>query len=112
MTEAIAENTAPIWLFTAQTANANSAAYICSFPSQKACVTAFGTWNGATLALQTLASDNSTWIPVPDSALNPFTFTTSNSQVTIGDVVLNQQIRGVLTNAGGSTNLNLTLQGI
>ncbi len=112
MTQAIAENTAPIWLFTAQTTDANSAAHIFSYPGQKATVTAFGTWGGATLALQTLASDNSTWIPVPDSALNPFTFTTSNSQATIGDVVLNQQIRGVLSNAGMTTSLNLTLQGI
>lgn len=106
------ENTAPIWLFTAQTANANGTAYIFSFPNQKATVTAFGTWGGATLALQTLAPDNSTWVPVSDSAFNPVTFTTSNSQATIGDVVLNQQIRGVLTNAGMTTSLNLTLQGI
>ena len=112
MTEAITENTAPIWLFTAQTTDANSAAHIFSYPSQKACVTAFGTWDGATIELETLAPDNSTWIPVSDSAFNIVTLSTPNSQVTIGDVVLNQQIRAVLANAGGSTSLNLTLQGI
>lgn len=103
--------TDPIWLFTAQTTSANGVAAVFSYPNKIACVTAFGTWDGATLKLQTLAPDNTTWVDVSNASGSAVTFT-ANAQTTLTSMIYSQQIRGVLSNAGDSTSLNLTLQAV
>lgn len=71
----------------------------------------FGTWGGATIVLQTLAPDNTTWISVPDLTGSAITMV-ADSQFSISDFVQNQSFRAVLSGASGSTNLTLTIQDV
>lgn len=97
------------YIFTAQTTSANSATHILTYPDKKTVVKCFGTWNGANITFQTLAPDATTWINLFDLANNPVTIT-ANNQFVINDFVYSESFRAVLGGAGGSTNLNVTLQ--
>jgi hypothetical protein len=101
----------PQYVFTNQTTSGNSTTHYLTFTDNAIVVMAFGTWNGANITYQTLAPDGSTWINLFDLASNPFT-STANDQFVISDYVKGQGFRAVLANAGGSTNLTVTLQDI
>jgi hypothetical protein len=101
-----------IVLFNAQTTDANSAVKTFSFPSHRACVKIFGTFNGATIALQVAAPTNilaSTWIPLKDKNGN-IVSATAAALFFLEDMVYDDQIRAVQSSSGGSTSLSCTLQ--
>lgn len=99
-------------LFSAQTTSANGATKIHTFPEQKSVFKVWGTWNGATVALQVAAPTSlvaGTWIPCKDRNGNLVSFT-ADGMAFLEDMCINEQVRAVLTNAGGSTSLSATLQ--
>ena len=99
-----------VTFFTAQTANVTTNAV--SVPFNTAVLKVWGTWNGANITLQTgVPTDPATFINVTDSGGNPIIFT-QNTQLTLGDIVLGDNMRAVLASVGGSTSLNATLQRI
>src|SRR6185312_3107764 len=96
--------------FTAQTANATTNAV--SVPFNTAVLKVWGTWNGTNIKLQTgVPTDPVTFIDVTDSGGNPIIFT-QNTQLTLGDIVLGDNMRAVIASVGGLTSLNATLQRI
>lgn len=102
-----------IYIFNQQTTSATSTVAYLDLTSNKAALTAWGTWDGATMTIEvgtvpTLDSVT-TWITVTDRLNIPFVFT-SNTTITLTEYVFGQPIRGVITNAGASTNLNCTIQ--
>lgn len=101
-----------IVLFNAQTTDGNSTAKNFTYSNHKACVKAFGTWGGATVALQVVAPSNilaSTWIPLKDKNGNLVSFTV-NGIAFLEDMVYDDQIRAVMTSASGTTTVSCTLQ--
>jgi len=101
-----------IVLFNAQTTDANSTVANLSYPNGKACVKAFGTWNGATVALQVAAPTSvatGVWIPLKDVNGNLVSFT-ANGVAFIENMVYDDQIRAVQSSSGGSTTVSCTLQ--
>lgn len=101
-----------IVLFNAQTTDGNSTPQNFTYSSHKACVKAFGTWGGATVALQVIAPPNiiaSTWIPLKDRNGNLVTFT-ANGMFFIEDIVYDDQIRAVISSSTGTTNVSCILQ--
>jgi hypothetical protein len=108
----ITSPTDTIVLFNAQTTDANSAVANFTYSNHKACVKAFGTWNGATVALQVAAPTSvvsNVWIPLKDRNGNLVSFT-SNAVFFIEDMVYDDQIRAVQSSSGGSTSVSCTLQ--
>jgi len=95
--------------FSGQTTNVTTNAVICPFNTGVLKIS--GTWNGATVQLQTSTPGSTTFVPVTDANGNALTWT-QNTQVTIQNIVWDDQIQAVLANAGASTNLNCTLQRI
>ena len=102
-----------IYIFNQQTTNATSSNQYLDLTSNKAVVSAWGTWGGAQLQLQvgTIPTlDNvTTWVTIRDRFNIPFTFT-ENITITLTEYVNNQPIRGIITNASGSTVINCIIQ--
>jgi len=101
-----------IVLFNAQTTSANSSVKTFTYSTHKACFKAFGTWGGATIALQVAAPTNvatNVWIPAKDRNGNLISFT-ADGLCFIEDFVYDEQIRAVLSGATGPTSLSCTLQ--
>lgn len=102
-----------IYIFNQETTNATSDTYYLNFTSNKTVVTAWGTWDGATLTLQvgTVPTlDNTiTWMTITDRLNLPFEFT-ENNNITLTEYVNGQPIRGIITNAGAGTVLNCIIQ--
>lgn len=99
-------------LFNAQTTTANGATKIHGFPEQKSVFKVWGTWDGATVALQVAAPTglvSDVWIPCKDRNGNIVSFT-ANGMAFLEDMCINEQVRAVLTNAGATTSLSATLQ--
>jgi len=108
----MASSSDTIVLFNAQTADGNSTAKNFTYSNHKACVKAFGTWGGATVALQVVAPPNisaSTWIPLKDKNGNLVSFT-ANGVAFLEDIVYDDQIRAVQTSSSGPTSISVTLQ--
>jgi len=72
---------------------------------------AFGTWGGATVVVQTIAPDNTTWLALPDLTGSAVTIT-ADTQFTITDFVKGQKFRAVVSGSSGTTDINLTIQDI
>jgi hypothetical protein len=101
-----------IVLFNTQTTDANSAVKNFSFPNHKACVKIFGTFAGATIALQVAAPTNlsaNTWIPLKDRN-GTLVSATAAGIFFIEDMVYDDQIRAVQSSSAGGTSLFCTLQ--
>jgi hypothetical protein len=101
-----------IVLFNAQTTDGNSTAANLTYSNHKACVKIFGTFNGATIALQVAAPTNvlaSTWLPLKDRNGNVISATAA-AVFFIEDMVYDDQIRAVQSSSGASTSLYCTLQ--
>lgn len=106
----MADSTATIFLFQNQTTTASSPSQTITYPNKTAVIKAWGTWNGASITIQTLAPGTTNyWINVPDMNGNTMTFT-SDGQRNISGIVLNEQMIAVLANAGASTSLSVSLQ--
>lgn len=108
----MASPTDTIVLLNAQTTDASGTAKNFTYPNHKACVKAFGTWGGATVALQVAAPTNilaNTWIPLKDRNGTTVSFT-ANGIAFIEDMVYDDQIRAVVTSASGTTTVSCTLQ--
>jgi len=101
-----------IVLFNAQTTDANSTVKNFTYSNHKACVKAFGTWGGATVALQVAAPTSvasNVWIPLKDRNGTLVSFT-ANGVAFIEDMVYDDQIRAVSTSSTGTTTVSCTLQ--
>lgn len=108
----VSSPTDTIVLFNAQTTDANSAVQNFTFANHKACVKAFGTWGGATLAVQVAAPTSiisNVWIPLKDINGNLVSFTT-NGVAFIENMVYDDQIRAVTSSSSGTTTVSCTLQ--
>lgn len=99
------------FLFTNRTTSGNSDPVSVNYPNKKAVVKVWGTFDSSFVKLQTLAPQSSpeVWIDVPDYSGNEMTFS-ENSQRTLESLVQNEQVRAVLSNAGGSTTINVSLE--
>lgn len=104
-----------IYLLQNQTSNVTTAAQHLNLGNDSAVIDVWGTWDGATVTIQTSTIPDSngavTWITVTDRFNVDFSFT-DNTQITLTEFVYNQDIRAVVTNAGASTDLNCTLRPI
>ncbi len=98
-----------MFVFNGQTTNATSQTIILNYPDQKMVVKAFGTWNGASIAIETLAPDQTTWIAINDLTGTAIAFTI-DTQINVNGFIQGEQFRAILSAAGGSTSLSLTLQ--
>jgi|HubBroStandDraft_6_1064221.scaffolds.fasta_scaffold804383_2 hypothetical protein len=100
-----------IVLFNKHKRNATSPVQTFSFPNQQGFIKIWGTWDGATIALevQTPTTVESAWVPVLD-AYGVLIAHTSDISTAIRDFVFDDQIRAVLTNAGPNTDLSCTIQ--
>lgn len=102
-----------LYIFRQQTTNATSDTYYLDFTSNKAVVTVWGNWDGASFSLQVgtvpTIDNTTTWITVVDRLNTPFTFS-SNTTITLTEYVYGQPIRGVLSSAGAATSVNCTIQ--
>lgn len=98
-------------LFTNQTTDANSTPVAVNYPNKAATVKVWGTFGGGTVKFQTLAPQSSpaVWIDIPDIDGSVLTFST-NKQSPLQYLVQNEQIRAVLSGAGGSTTLYASLE--
>ena len=100
-------------LFAAQTTDTTTNAVV--MPFNTGVVTIWGTWNGATVKLQTaVPGSTSTFVDVMDMNGNTALFnaggTNTDVQVTITDMIYDKLIRAVIANSGASTNLNATIE--
>lgn len=108
----MASPTDTIVLFNAQTTDGNSTAKNFTYSNHKACVKIFGTFGGATVALQVAVPPNiatSTWVPLKDRN-GTLVSATAAALFFIEDVVYDDQIRAVLSSASGTTTLSCTVQ--
>ncbi len=99
------------FLFENQTTNGNSAPVSVNYSNKVAIVKFWGTFDGAYVTLQTLAPQTNpeVWLDVPDLAGDELTFE-SNGQRTMQDLVQNEQVRAVLSNAGAGTTVNVSME--
>jgi hypothetical protein len=103
-----------IRFFTAQTANATSAPFV--FSGSNGTLKVWGTWDGANIALYTGSPGNTTnYISVSiDNIGTPLVLSDNSNtygySIGIENIVQNETLVAILTDAGGSTSLNLTLQ--
>ena len=98
-----------IIFFTNQTQNISSIPY--SFSSATGSFKVWGTWDGANLTLFTgVVGDPSTFIPVTITGNGTPLFLTADGGVGIENIVNNEEIVAVLSDVGGSTSLNCTMQ--
>lgn len=96
-----------IWFFNPGTTSTNSTTY--KIPFNQGVLKAWGTWNGATVTLWGATPGSATFIQLSDPFLNPISLT-SNSQLTLENIVWNDEIYATISNAGASTSLYVTLQ--
>jgi hypothetical protein len=107
-TGTLVNNNQILIFFDNQTSNANSVPQNCSF--SKGVLKIWGTWDGATITLSTgTPLGNTASIEVSDFSLNPITFS-STTECTLESIVWNDPLFASLSNAGGSTNISMTLQ--
>lgn len=99
------------FLFENQTSNGNSEPVSVNYSNKTAIVKFWGTFDGAYVTLQTLAPQTNpeVWLDVPDLAGDVLTFD-ANGQRTMQDFVQNEQVRAVLSNAGGATTVTVSLE--
>lgn len=109
----IVPSTEMLYIFQQETSNTTSEIQLLNFTDNKAVVTVWGTWDGATLTLEvgTIPTLDSaiTWMVINDRLNIPFEFT-ENNHITLTEFVNGQPIRGIITNAGASTVLNCVIQ--
>ncbi len=101
------------FLFTNRTTDGNSDAVSVNYPNKKIVVKVWGTFDGASIKLQTTApqTNPAVWIDVPyANSSNTLVFNTTNSQATMEFLVQNELVRAVQSSSGGSTSLNVSLE--
>ena len=97
-----------ITFFTSQTQNISSVPVTCGFNT--GVLKVWGTWNGANIVIQTgVPGDPNTYIPITDANGNALTFT-KDTQITLSNIVLGDNLVAVLSSVGLATSLNATLQ--
>ncbi len=103
-----------LYLFQARTTDGNGTATQVPFPNRGK-VKAYGTWNGASVKLQSLASNGTTWIDAskfqPDGTFTDIAFTSDN-QLVLEGILQNETYRAVMSSAGGSTSITIELESI
>lgn len=103
-----------IYLFSARTTDGNGTGYPLPFPNNRGKVMVYGTWDSATVTLQSLASDGTTWVAVSllkdDGTFTPLTFT-ANTQMTLSGILMNETYRAVMANDGPTTSITLEIEG-
>lgn len=99
------------FFFQNQTTDGNSTPVSINYPNKTATVKVWGTFDGSSVKFQTLAPQSSpnVWIDIPNVDGSTLTFS-SNSQSTLLYLVQNEQIRAVISGAGGSTTVNASVE--
>jgi hypothetical protein len=100
------------FFFQNQTSNANSTVYQVVPNNNPVIIKATGTWGGANVILQTMALGTGQaplWIQLNDINGNPFAFT-SNAQLSVVDIIPNENVRAVLSGATGTTNITVSCE--
>lgn len=88
------------WLFQGQTGNGDGDKTI-KIHDHRTTLKCWGTFDGATVEIQILAEDSTTWIPA-------FTFT--NIGVRFGEVgALEETFRASISSVGAGTDINVTM---
>jgi hypothetical protein len=88
------------WLFQGQTGNGDGTTTI-KVHDHRTTLKCWGTFDGATVVIQILAEDGTTWIPA-------FTFT--NVGVQFGEVGSQEEtFRASISGVGASTDINVTM---
>lgn len=97
--------------FKNATADGNSDSFSVILTDKKLVVKVWGTFDGASVTVQNLAPQSSpaTWINIPIQSTQAFA-ATSDTQFTIEDIVNNEQIRFVITNAGAGTDITVSCE--
>ncbi len=101
------------FLFTNRTTDGNSDPVSVNYPNKKISVKVWGTFNGASIKLQTSApqTNPAVWIDVPyANSTNALIFNTDDSQATIEFLVQNELVRASQSSSGASTSLNVSLE--
>lgn len=110
---AITETPGYIYLLQNQTSNTTTDGIRLNFGTNRASLMIWGTWDGASVTIQTRSipdtNDTPVWIAVRDMTNTIFVFDEDN-QITMRDFVYNQYVRAVVANAGAATDLNCTIQ--
>lgn len=103
-----------VFLFQARTTDGNGTATPIPFPN-KGKLKAYGTWGGASVKLQSLASNGTTWIDVTqfqtDGTFTPIAFT-ANNQMVLEGILQNETYRAVMSSAGMTTTVTLEMESI
>ncbi len=95
-------------LFSAQTASANGSTVVVDWRNDKQDMYAYGTWGGASITLERLAIDGTTWIKESDLLMNTITLT-ANKIVPLS-IPYGESVRAVLAGATGTTSLTVILK--
>jgi hypothetical protein len=101
-----------IVLLNAQTTSANGTTKVVPYSAPRIVFKIWGTWNGATVALQVAAPTSvatGVWIPLKDKFGVIISYT-ADGMGYIEGLVYDEQVRAVVTNAGGSTSVSATFQ--
>lgn len=108
----MATGTDRIVLFTSRTTDGNSTAANIPYSNPRYIVKAFGTFGGATVALQVASPSgiaSQVWMPVLNKWGQAVSFTTSGMAVVEG-FVQNDQVRAVVSSSSGTTTVSIVLQ--
>ena len=99
-----------VYLFQARTTDGNGTAT--PIPFNRAKVKAYGTWDGATVKLQSLAGNGTTWINISqlqlDGSYVDISFT-ANAQLVLDGIISNETFRAVMTNDGAGTTVTIEM---
>lgn len=95
-------------LFSAQTSSANGTTNVVNWRNDKQDLYAYGTWGGASIKLQRLATDGTTWIDECDLLLNTITLT--SDKIVPLSIPYGESVRAVLAGATGTTSLTVILK--
>jgi hypothetical protein len=93
-----------IFLFEAQTTNANGGAKSYNFSTSYAQVSAYGTFDGASVQIQFSPDGGTTWVNIPGVILTATTPVRSFAESN------NNPIRAVTSGGGGSMSLTVKVQ--
>ncbi len=98
-----------IYLAQAKTTDGNGTAT--PVPFNRAKVKAYGTWNGASVKLQSMTSSG-TWIDITqlqtDGSFLAIAFT-ANNQIVLDGIILNESFRMVQSSSGMTTSITVEM---
>lgn len=99
-----------VCLFQSRTTNGNGDTKYVNFPSGAYTLKGSGTWNGASVHMEWYEPLENEWIDLQNDAGSTVTLSASGARKF--ESPYNQAVRGVMSNAGGSTDVTLCIEGL